>query len=315
MPPPLSSTHQPARMNARLPAETGLTTVSIVIPVYNSASIAGGTLDRVVATCAATDWAFEVIVVDDASRDDSLRVLEDAAARHPAIQVIAMAANVGQHAALLAGLRASSADIVVCMDDDLQHPPEAIPRLVDQVRAGHDAVFARFARSRHPGWRQVGSAIMRVIDRRVFGAPAGLAVSSFRAMRRDVVDRVCAYRGSSPYVRGQVLRAARTPANVDVSHGRRAGASSHTVAALVGTTVRVLFEWSLAPAWCAVAAGAAFLLVGVIGYRTADPAIRALAVLPLLHGMVLVGLGLAFVVARRRQERGVPAFEPSRDRT
>jgi len=291
-----------------------VTIVSIVIPVYNSASIVGQTLNRVVAACEAMGETFEVLVVDDASRDGSLRVLEAAARRHRAIRVIGLDANAGQHAALLVGLRACSGEIVVCMDDDMQHAPEAIPRLVERIRAGHDAVFARFERPRHAWWRQGGSLLMRAIDRGVFGAPSGLAVSSFRAMRRDVVDRVCAYRGTSPFVRGQILRASRTPANVDVEHAGRASASSYTPMALIGVTMRVLLEWSAVPAWCCLTVGMVFLAAAAGWYRLADPPISGLMVLLSLHGSALVGLGVAGLAGRRRQERRAAAFHAQGNR-
>ncbi len=291
-----------------------MTIISIVIPVYNSAPIVGRTLDRVVAACEAMGESFEVIAVDDASRDGSRHVLEEAARRHRAIRVIGLDANAGQHAALLVGLRASTGDIVVCMDDDMQHIPEAIPRLVERLRAGHDAVFARFAHSSHAWWRQGGSLLMRAIDRGVFGAPSELVVSSFRAMRRDVVDRVCAYRGTSPYVRGQILRASRTPANVDVEHAGRAGASSYTPIALMGVTVRVLLEWSAIPAWCCLAAGMAFLAAAAGWHRLVEPAIGGLAMPLSLHGSALVGLGAAGLAGRRRQERRAAALHAPGDR-
>ncbi len=195
--------------------------ISVLLPVYNSAPVVGQTIDRIVRVCDRERWTFEVIAVNDGSTDASAGVLRASTVRHERLRIIDLAANRGQHAALLAGLRAAQGDLVVCLDDDLQHPPEAIPALVDKARAGHDVVFARFAQPQHVWWRRGGSAIMRALDRHVFGAPAGLAVSSFRVMDRRVVDRVCAYGGPVPYIRGQMLVACASPANVDVQHQRR----------------------------------------------------------------------------------------------
>ena len=170
--------------------------ISVVIPVYNSAAVVGETVDRVVQACEKEGWPYEVIAVDDSSRDGSATVLRERTSVHARLRVIALASNGGQHAALLAGLRAAVGDYVVCMDDDLQHPPDALASLVRKAREGHDAVYAQFDAPRHAAWRRPGSAAVRWLDRFVFGAPRDLTVTSFRVLRRDgnrvVVERTSA---------------------------------------------------------------------------------------------------------------------------
>ncbi len=287
--------------------------ISIVLPVFNSAAVVGLTLDRIVAVCEAEAWTYEIIAVDDASADGSLDVLRERAARHPGVmRVIAHTCNAGQHAALLTGLRAASGELVVTLDDDLQHPPEAIPALVARARAGHDAVYARFPIVRHPVWRRPGSALVRWMDHAIFGAPHDLTVTSFRLLRRDVVDRVCAYQGASPYVRGQMLLAARRPANVDVPHHAREDArSSYTASALLAFVARVLIEWSHVPAWAAIGVGA-LLSAAALLVLPATP-LALLAPLPLLHGLALVGLGVAGLRRRLPQDAQAIGSEPRRD--
>lgn len=275
--------------------------ISIVIPVYESAALIASTIDRVVSTCDREGWHYEIVAVDDASRDDTLQRLQSLARRHPRLRVLTSPRNAGQHRALLRGLQASTGDIAVCMDDDLQHRPEAIPDLVRAVQAGHDAVFARFARPRHAPWRRVGSLAVRAIDRVVFGAPRWLQVTSFRAIDRRVVDRVCAYRGTAPYVRGQILLASGSPANVDVDHQPRHGPSSYSAGALLGVVVRVLLEWSTIPAVMVLAAGGLYLGVGATLLFNGASLARVLAPLALSHGVALTGLGV--FALRRAQER------------
>jgi glycosyltransferase involved in cell wall biosynthesis len=267
--------------------------------VYNSADIVGETLDRVARACEGEGWIAEVIAVDDGSTDGSRDVLRDSAARHPQVRIIELGRNVGQHAALLVGLRAARGAVVVCLDDDLQHPPEAIPRLVRKLDDGHDVVFARFATPKHAAWRRPGSALVRAMDRYLFGAPRGLSVSSFRAMRREVADRVCAYQGTTPYVRGQMLLASAAPANVDVEHQLRAGGrSSYSSLALVALVLRVLLEWSRIPAWLAVVGG--FALTGAAAGLAGGSTALALALG--VPGVSLVVSG-AWLVVRRSGTR------------
>ena len=268
--------------------------------MFNSATIVAETLDRVVRSCEGEGWILEVIAVDDASTDGSGDVLRESAARHPQVRVIEASRNMGQHAALLVGLRATRGDVVVCLDDDLQHPPEAIPRLVRKLDEGHDSVFARFATRRHAAWRRPGSALVRAMDRHVFGAPRGLHVSSFRAMRREVVDRVCAYRGPTPYVRGQMLLASASPANVDVEHQlRAAGQSSYSKLMLVALVLRVLLEWSRIPAWVAMVGGGALMGVAA-GLAGTDTALALTLGAP---GVCLVVSGLWLAVRRSGTRR------------
>lgn len=265
--------------------------ISVVIPVFNSAAIVGETLDRVVRACEREGWIAEVIAVDDGSTDGSRDVLRDGAARHPHVRVVELARNVGQHAALLVGLRAARGEVVVCLDDDLQHPPEAIPRLVRRLEEGHDVVFARFATPKHAAWRRPGSALVRAMDRYLFGAPRGLSVSSFRAMRREVADRVCAYQGTTPYVRGQMLLASTSPANVDVEHQLRpVGRSGYSSLALVALVLRVLLGWSRIPAWLALAGGLA-LTAAAAGLAGTRPALALTLGVPGV-GLVLSGVWL-----------------------
>ena len=274
--------------------------ISVVLAVYNSASIVGETVARIVATCEAQGWRYEIIAVDDGSRDESPTVLREFAARHRQVRVVALGRNGGQHAALLAGLRAAVGDPVVCLDDDLQHPPEAIPLLVQAI-GPHDAVFARFGERRHPWWRRPGSACMRLLDRYVFGAPPALVVSSFRAFTRPVVDRIVAYRGTSPYIRGQALLAARHPGNVLVVHAdRAAGVSSYSTGALVAVVLRVLIEWTRIPALTAIFVGVSLAGAGALSVASTGRWI-SLAPFALAHGLVTLTLGVVALVVRSKE--------------
>lgn len=299
--------------------------ISIVIPVYNSAPLVGDTVDRVVGTCEAQGWTFEVIAVDDASTDSSGDVLRACASRHPEVRVLHLERNVGQHTALLEGMRSASGDVVVCLDDDGQHPPEALPAFVAKAAEGHDTVYARFSRPRHATWRRPGSAVVRALDRHVFGAPPDLAVSSYRLLSRDVVERIGAYRGHAPYIRGQMLLASRSPAHVDVEHHARAlGRSSYTGPALVAFVLRVVCEWSRVPAWWAVFTGAAFTLFGLTVLALATrpgasveqgatrPAGWVVLLVPvvLAHGFALLALGGLALRRVLPQERGPTRVEP-----
>lgn len=299
--------------------------ISIVIPVYNSAPLVGDTVERIVRTCEAQGWRFEIIAVNDASTDGSVDVLRACASRHPEVRVLHLERNVGQHSALLEGIRTASSDLVVCLDDDGQHPPEDLPAFVAKAAKGHDTVYARFAQPRHAAWRRPGSALVRALDRHVFRAPSDLAVSSYRLLTRDVVNRIAAYRGHAPYIRGQMLLASRSPAHVDVDHRARAvGRSSYTGPTLIAFVLRVLCEWSRVPAWAAVLTGTAFSLFGLavlalttrpgasVEQGTTRGAGWVVVVVPIVlaHGLALLALGGLGLRRPLPQERGSTSVEP-----
>ena len=167
---------------------------SAVIPVFKSATIVGDTIDQTVAFFEAFGCDYEVIAVNDGSPDGSWAVLAQKAAANPRILAIDLLRNYGQHTALLCGLKQSSGDYVITLDDDLQNPPAEIVHLIRAAGEGHDVVFGRFRQKQHAAYRRLGSRMVGLLNDRIFHKPEDLVLSNFRIIRRDVVDRVCAYR-------------------------------------------------------------------------------------------------------------------------
>ena len=223
-PPPLSSAEE-------IPRSIAEAHFSVVIPVFNSERIVGTTIDRTVGFLRHHGLSFEVICVNDGSRDDSWRVLEQKSTEYAELKAIDLLRNYGQHNAVMCGLRESVGDWVVTLDDDLQNPPEEIVHLLKQANyGGNDAVFARFIHKQASGTRKLGTRVIELINRRIFGQPADLAITNFRLLRRDVVERICEDRSVTPYINGLVLLYSRHPANAEVRHAQRAeGQSNYNV--------------------------------------------------------------------------------------
>jgi hypothetical protein len=152
------------------------------------------------------------------------------------------------------------------MDDDLQNPPDQVFHLIDKAMEGHDVVFGRFERKRAPFYRRIGTSLIALINRRVFEQPPGLAVSNFRILRRDVVDRISASRTAHPYITGQALMYSRSPADVLVRHDPRpVGKSNYGLVRILRLVLAILFSYSVFPLRAAamlgfVVAGLSFLL-------------------------------------------------------
>lgn len=238
---------------------------SVVIPVYNSQDIVGETLRRTAAFFEARGLSYEIVAVNDGSRDGSWAALEAAARENPAIVAIDLLRNSGQHNANLCGFRAARGEWIVTMDDDLQNPPEEIAHLIDKAREGHDLVIGRFHTKQHASYRRLGSRLVRWINQRVFGQERDLVLSNFRLVHRDVVDRVCAYRGPFPYIPGLCLRYSGSRANAPVEHHpRRIGTSNYDLRRILVLLSTILFNYSSFPLRLVAAMGMATALVSLL---------------------------------------------------
>ena len=235
---------------------------SIVIPVYNSRDIVGKTVDRVVEVFEGAGLRYEVLLVNDGSPDDSWKVISALARTHEHVVALNLLKNYGQHHANLAGFMEARGDYVITMDDDLQNPPEEALLLIDKALEGHDVVFGQFASKKAAGYRQIGSKLISMINRRIFGQPDDLAVSNYRILHRDVVDRICASRTAHPYITGQALLFSNNPANVVVRHEKReVGKSGYNLVRILRLVLTILFSYSSYPLRAAALAG--FALAGL----------------------------------------------------
>jgi glycosyltransferase involved in cell wall biosynthesis len=237
-------------------------TYSIVVPVFNSAEIVGTTVDRIVEVFEAAGLSYQLVLVNDGSRDGSWEVIAERARCNKQIVALDLLRNYGQHNANLAGMREATGDYVITMDDDLQNPPDQALVLIEEAMTGCDVVFGKFERKQAAGYRRLGSSMIAMINRRVFGQPADLAVSNFRILRRDVVDRICGSRTSYPYITGQALLYSSNRSHVTVRHEPRAAGSSHyNLVRITRLVLTILFSYSVFPLRLAAIGGFLIALV------------------------------------------------------
>lgn len=243
--------------------------LSVVIPVYNSERALGPLIERLEPVLRAHAREFELILVNDASPDGSLAVARALEAKHPWITTLDLRRNYGQHNALLCGIRAARFSTVVTMDDDLQHPPEEIPRLLAVLDQGVDVVYGTPGNEKHDMWRRVASRVTKMALQSSMGAETARKVSAFRAFRTSVRDAFAEYR--SPYVSIDVLLTWGTTrfGALDVRHEPRAyGQSNYTFRKLVIHALNMMTGFSTLPLQFASLVGFAFTLfgIGVLGY-------------------------------------------------
>jgi len=198
-------------------------TLSIVVPVYHSASILPKLVNQVHSEMLkeALDGRFELLLVNDGSTDNSWEVIRTLAAEHPFIKGISLLRNFGQHNAIMAGLNYANGDFVVIMDDDLQHPPQAIGNMVRALSAGYDVCYTNYLNRQHVWWKKIGSRFNDWIATRLLNKPKGLYLSSFKAIRKEVVKEIIQYDGPYTYVDGLILDVTRSITTVDIEHQAR----------------------------------------------------------------------------------------------
>ena len=280
-------------------------TVSFVIPCYRSEH----TLENVVAEIHKTlkdmeQYDYEIILVNDCSPDGTWAVIRRICQENNRIRGINFAKNFGQHAALMAGLRQSSGDYVVCLDDDGQTPADEVGKLLGKLEEGYDAVYASYAHKQHSLFRNLGSKVNELMTRIMLEKPRQLYISSYFAVRRFVVEDMVRYENSYPYVIGLVLRATKNITNVEVSHReRQEGSSGYNLKKLLGLWFNGFTAFSVKPLRIATCIGCLSAAVGflyglyTIIKRMVNPQVpmgfsSTMAAIVFFGGMIMIMLGL-----------------------
>jgi len=244
--------------------DTRVPSLSVVVPVYNSEGSLRPLVERLEPVLRAVAADFELILVNDGSRDGSWAVVQDLAARHPWIRGFDLMRNYGQHNALLCGIRAARHAIVLTMDDDLQHPPEEIPKLLAELARGFDVVYGTPAQESHGLLRDLASQATKLALQKSMGAATARRVSAFRAFRTPVRDAFADYRNQ--YVSIDVLLTWGTTrfTSVVVRHDPRTiGQSNYTLRKLMTHALNMVTGFSAAPLQLASIVGFACTLLGI----------------------------------------------------
>jgi len=280
--------------------------ISIVVPVYRSERILAHLAEQVLLAMQAADAgnAFELILVNDASPDGSWDVIRALSAQHAFVRGICLAKNFGQHNAIMAGLNHARGDVIVVMDDDLQHPPQSIMSLVNAVRGGFDVCFTTYVERKHSLWKRLGSGFNDVVASFLLDKPRGLYLSSFKAMQRRVVREIVKYDGPYAYVDGLILDVTRHVTSVPIVHqARHEGKGNYGLRRSLSLWLKMATSFSIIPlrmasfSGLALATVSAFAIVTVIVEKLRHPETPAgwaslLAAVLFMGGLQLLCLGV-----------------------
>jgi undecaprenyl-phosphate 4-deoxy-4-formamido-L-arabinose transferase len=278
--------------------------MSVVVPVYNSAGSLPKLVERLKPVLDGLGCPYELVLVNDGSRDNSWSVVRDLVAKHPWVRGFCLMRNYGQHNALLCGIRAVRFATLCTIDDDLQHPPEEIPLLLAKMNEGFDVVYGAPKEETHGLWRDLASQVTKIALQEVMGAKTARHASAFRVFRTRLRQAFVNY--NSPYVSIDVLLtwgSARFAA-VDVRHDPRTiGLSNYTLRKLFVHALNMLTGFSSVPLRVASLLGFAFTILGglilfyVVGRYLLDgasvPGFAFLAsIIVIFSGVQLFSLGI-----------------------
>jgi len=238
---------------------------SIVIPVYNSQDSLVPLVERLQAVLPGVFSAYEILLVDDGSQDRSWETISHLQRQYPQVCGLRLMRNYGQHNALLCGIRAARYELVVTLDDDLQHPPEEIPRLLEKLEKGYDVVYGTPQSEQHGLWRDLASRVTKLALQSAMGARTARSVSAFRVFRTQVREAFANYQNS--FVSIDVLLTWGTTrfGSVPVRHEKRPyGESNYTFRKLLRHAMNMVTGFSTLPLQLASLMGFAFALFGLL---------------------------------------------------
>lgn len=279
--------------------------LSFVIPCYGSET----TIEIVVNEIRETlkqrpEYDYEIILVNDCSPDRVWPRIRALALADSHITGIDLAKNFGQHAALMAGYRHCTGDLIISLDDDGQTPACELFTLVDKMKEGWDVVYASYAHKMHSGFRNFGTWMNERMTESLIGKPKGLRVTSYFIMRRFIADEILRYENAYPYIEGLIFRATRNIANVPVTHHERmVGESGYTFSKLLALWFNGFTAFSVKPLRIATFCGSACACIGflygiyVVIRKLVDSSIEMgwssiIASIFFLGGLILIMLGM-----------------------
>ncbi len=279
---------------------------SVVIPCYNSSESLPKLVPELLQALRP-HGSLEIILVNDSSPDQGAtwEAINQLVDTHPGEVVgVDLARNFGEHHAVLAGLRESTGERVIVMDDDGQNPPEEVPKILAAFDEDTDVVYTRYPEKHHSAFRNLGSRFTNWVAGILMRKPSGLYLCSFKGMSRRLVDRIAKYPGSFPYIDGLVFRNTQRFKVIEVQHKvRELGASGYNLARLFRLYANMAFGFSILPLRIVTAAGISasalalvlglwFLFEQLFGSSAPSGWASTAVLLTFFSGLILFALGV-----------------------
>jgi polyisoprenyl-phosphate glycosyltransferase len=278
--------------------------LSIIIPVFNSAEGLQNFVENLISTVSKQFQDFEIIMVDDCSRDSSWSIIEKLSTIHKNIKGIQLRKNAGQHNAIFSGLHYCEGDVIVTMDDDGQNSPDSVEKLILEINKGYDVCYANYKIKKHNFFRRCGSYINNLVATFLFKKPKNLVLTSFRCFKNDIKNEILKHQSSFIYIDGLIFSITDNVSQTLVDHGeRKFGKSNYTILKLIGLWLKMATGFSILPLRIASIFGiflsiASFVItIWLVFFRSVSSGIPVgwtslVVIIIFLGGIQLLALGL-----------------------
>jgi len=247
---------------------------SVVIPVYNSEKTLAELTERLTVTLSKISGDYEIILIDDCSSDESWNILKELYQKNDKLKIIHLQKNFGQHNAILCGLNYANGNYIITLDDDLQHPPEEIPKLIKKIQEGYSVVYGKYKIKHHSRLENFFSKRFQMFIHWILEIPPSTFISSLTIYTSDVVRNMTQIKSSYVFLPALVRRSA--PANkivnVEVIHNpRKAGKSNYNIRKYLSLSLNLIINYSVLP----------LLIVGIFGV--------IISVMSFCYGIYIIG--------------------------
>lgn len=279
---------------------------SFVIPCYNSEKTIGIIVEQIINAVQKYNLGkYEIILVNDASADNTWNVISGLASQNSSITAINFAKNFGQHSAVIAAFRESRGEYIVGLDDDGEHSPDDVMILISEIKkGGYDYVCGKYTKKKDSAFRNLGTKFNNLMASILIGKPKEIEFSSYYIMRRFLIDEIIKYNGPYPYIVGLVLRATKKLGMAEMpKHERISGSSGYNLVKLLRLWLNGFTAFSVRPLRVSTILGMICAFIGfVFGVVTIvrkimQPEILVgysslMAVLLFIGGMIMMMLGM-----------------------
>ena len=238
--------------------------LSVIIPVYHGAVTIQKLVDSAQEQLKA--FSFEIVLINDGSKDDSEKVCLELSAKFKNISFLSLRKNFGEFQAVMCGLNHAKGNYSVIIDDDFQNPPSEIIKLLETAQKGDfDVVYGQYDDKKHHQFRNIGSWFVNQITTSLFKKPQDLYLSSFKLIKKEVVEEICKYKGPYPYIDGLIFNVTDNVGKVTVQHNdRHHGESNYTAKKLASLFLNIIFGYSLLPVRLAMFLGFLSTFIAIV---------------------------------------------------
>jgi len=236
---------------------------SIVVPVYNSQNTLGELYKRLKGTFKEITDNYEIIFVDDGSKDGSWEEIKSIRSNDSKVKAISLMRNFGQHNALMCGFNFAKGEFVVTIDDDLQHPPEEIKKLIDKINEGYDIVYGIYEEKKHKKYRNIGTKLVTLIYKKALGVENDF--TSFRIIRNSIIKEIINYNKSFTFIDGLIAWHTKNIGYLIVAHSeRKYGKSGYNLGKLIFLSLNLLTNFTIIPLQVTSILGLFFSIFGFL---------------------------------------------------